>query len=198
MSTSVVAAGQETSGGAPNEIDRALGEMLLAAAPALFEGHGVALDFGAQRPVLDPVAHEGYAGILGFGGTGIKGSVAIYLDDPTVRKSYPSAGSLAGTDEDILYLRDWTAELTNQLMGRLKNKLLRSGVDVMLGIPTAVSGVSFTLAYPGQTIPQAYDFLWDEGAAVVVLTAEAVPGLTLEEIDDPDAASAGEGELILF
>ena len=38
-------------------------------------------------------------------------------------------------------MRDWVGELTNQLVGRLKSKLLARGIEIALTTPIVLSGV---------------------------------------------------------
>jgi len=37
-------------------------------------------------------------------------------------------------------IRDWVAELTNQLAGRIKHKLLARGVDILISTPLILRG----------------------------------------------------------
>jgi hypothetical protein len=54
-------------------------------------------------------------------------------DAETARVSSASSG-------DWIYVRDWVKELSNQLLGRIINRLGRSGHTFTLGLPMAVTG----------------------------------------------------------
>ncbi len=52
-------------------------------------------------------------------------------------KGRPLSSASAG---DWIYVRDWTRELTNQLAGRITNRLTGAGVTLAPGLPRALSG----------------------------------------------------------
>ncbi len=58
----------------------------------------------------------------------------IYLQLPisVLSLTYPVTDVI---DVDDKYLEDWLGELSNQLIGRLKNTLLQHGVTLQLGLP---------------------------------------------------------------
>mgnify|MGYP003386205169 CR=1 FL=1 len=64
--------------------------------------------------------------------------IALELPMAVLALSYPVPNISVVDDES---LEDWISELSNQLMGRLKTKLLKRDQDVMLGLPGSFFGV---------------------------------------------------------
>lgn len=91
--------------------------------------------------------------------------------------------------------RDWLGELSNQLAGRLKNKLTAFGRSPSLTTPTTVTG-AWLLVEPLET--QSYlvvaEFSGHQIAAQLIL--DLAEDLVLEK--NEDIASAEEGSLQLF
>jgi hypothetical protein len=59
---------------------------------------------------------------------------------PRPRDSHPSASS-----GDWIYVRDWVKELSNQLLGRIVNRLGRDGYTFTMGLPMAVTDYALQL-----------------------------------------------------
>jgi hypothetical protein len=95
----------------------------------LWRDYGVAITPGAQgwgisdEPVL--------FGVIGFVGDAVRATCLLGAHQHLIEASC-RAGNRS---------RDWIAELANQLMGRLKMRLLGCGVSVKLTTPLALSGV---------------------------------------------------------
>jgi len=95
-------------------------------------------------------------------------------------------------------LQDWGGELANQLLGRLKSRLLAHGVTILLGTPTTVSGLDLRV----RSLPGELHFApsWLRAGAdwlVVRLDAVATGEVTLSNSPEP-AAAAKEGDILLF
>lgn len=108
--------------------------------------------------------------IVGLGDEQLSASVAISssLDS----SQHLSSGAL--TDP-----RDWIGELSNQLAGRLKNRLGQFGVQPRLSTPTIVQGHEIRVSSPAVS----HFSLWvNAGEAVLLthLTLEVDPNLQLE------------------
>jgi hypothetical protein len=86
---------------------------------------------------------ENYAaGIIEFTGDGITGSVMFLSDFNFFAASLPVAGRQRATPQlaaDRIRIRDLAMELSNQLLGRIKNQLYRRGVVLEPTLPHAVS-----------------------------------------------------------
>jgi hypothetical protein len=85
--------------------------------------------------------------------------------------------------------RDWIAELSNQLMGRIKMRLLGCGVTVKLTTPLALSGIRLRpLPRLGQS-PLGFSSAF--GPVVVWLELESERGFVLPE-ETPLSVTPGE------
>lgn len=69
--------------------------------------------------------------------------MVIFLRVPftVLALTYPCADVINELEEAIL--EDWIAELSNQLIGKIKNKLIREGCLVKIGLPTSYFDVDF-------------------------------------------------------
>jgi hypothetical protein len=135
--------------------------------------------------LADPV------GTILFRGDGVSGRVSLSLPPGLVRAMW-----CGDTPDFADAMRDWTGELTNQLMGRLKNLLMGHGVALAVSTPEIVPA----------SVAAQHDSHWscfrtDTGETIMVgvglgdaaakeLTA-AIPPVSTEPM-------ASEGELILF
>ncbi len=86
---------------------------------------------------------ENYAaGIIEFSGDGISGSVMFLSDFKFFAASLPAAGRKGANPHlaaDRLRIRDLAMELSNQLLGRIRNQLYRRGVVLEPTLPHAAS-----------------------------------------------------------
>lgn len=176
------------------DYDELFETMVSDACTELFSGCGVELAYEGTTTDVDQAYT--YAGVLGFGAVGIKGNASLFFDPVLLRASHPVRGSVPSGDEEVEALRDWTSELANQFVGRLKNKLVRYGVEVNLGIPTAVSGFQFRLTQPGADT-RRFQFRWEGSVMTIALSVKLGSEIVLHERADADAA-ASEGDMILF
>ncbi len=99
-------------------------------------------DSAEQAPTT---AHrESYVSVLSLTADGLRVLSTLDFDIELLTSLYPArvearGGSLAATD-----LEDWCRELNNQLGGRLKNKLLERGSNLMIGLPALLTGVDIS------------------------------------------------------
>jgi hypothetical protein len=93
--------------------------------------------------------------------------------------------------------RDWVCELSNQLMGRVKNRLLALGAEVHLATPAGLSGKNLSLAPETLRLPQV--FTAAGGYVCVWIDCEYLEGfeLTMTPSGNMEAALP-EGEALLF
>lgn len=129
--------------------------------------------------------HE-YTAIIGMCDEKMSASIAMTTNAATVQ---------ALSRLPIACLADWLGELSNQLAGRLKNKLSIYGLQPRLSTPTTVTGQLLLL---GALAGEVYVFTiqWPEGRFEAQLSLELEEGLELRV--DHALASAAEGSLNLF
>jgi hypothetical protein len=103
-------------------------------------------DLAPATDVLDFQDDLVLSAVIGFGGGGLRGTCLVATNQGLLRSSCPV----------FCRARDWVGEIANQLIGRLKMKLLRNDVDVMLTTPLAFCGVQLTPSPLSTARPQAF------------------------------------------
>lgn len=148
----------------------------------LFEAYGMVVKpTDADRREDEEIA---MTGVIGFTGPGIWGMCLLKASEPPLKTSNPTDGSL----------RDWMAEVINQLAGRLKRQLVTRGAPVYITTPIVLRGARIEPSPRKNLKPAVFEapggllHLWVEveTAPDFVLTPE-----TAEE-------TIGEGEALLF
>jgi hypothetical protein len=156
--------------------------MLASKAHELFADYGVACETVAAIPD----SPRELCGILGFTGGQVCGSVVVSATPEAIASSNPIGDGAT---------RSWVAELTNQIVGRFKNTLLRCGVDLVMSIPVVLTASQLT------PLPQAVvaptRFAVGTGFLTLWLEIEVDPDLVLGE-PNAELLIAAEGETLLF
>jgi len=153
------------------------------ACTSLFQAYGVPLEtvpaFGATAPTLSAV--------IGFSGPGIRGTCILAATESPINMSNPIGGSP----------RVWIAELSNQLVGRIKNKLLAHGAEVYVTTPVVLRGelLAPVDGASNKMLPRV--FASEGGNVFVWIELETDPTLVLSLTPGPEAA-AEEGEQMMF
>lgn len=130
--------------------------------------------------------HEA-VGIISFDGKGVAGRLTLSIPRPVFVA--PGAAHTENTT-----LPDWTRELTNQLMGRIKNRLMQFQLKLRTHIPTVLSGAALMLQKnPTTEIWYAFGALRGE----IIVTVDASLAQAVLEYSNASVVVA-EGELILF
>jgi CheY-specific phosphatase CheX len=169
--------------------------MLVECATALMGAFGTTVVHNPGRETF-PSLQDGILAIIGFGGDQIRGSLVLSASRGILTSSCPVENTEGVAASDIL--QDWGGELANQLLGRLKSRLLAHNVTILLGTPTTVSGLDLRV----RTLPGEVQFtpLWlyaGNDWLVVRLNAVATGEVGLS--DSPDAGTtAKEGDILLF
>lgn len=156
----------------------------------LFQSRGIAV---APLPssVGNPhqVTYFSLAGVVGLSSPKASGSLSLSWSDPVFSLFTPPVPATA------LGARDLMRELTNQLAGRIKNRLLNFSLMMTIGVPTVLSGQALERQRPRRESEVVYLFRTLRGEIVV----------TLDFIIDPDAINysganrvAKEGDFIAF
>lgn len=76
-----------------------------------------------------------YVGVIGFTGDNMRGTLLIAMTDRTLAQSLPETSEPRDSAN-----RDWISELSNQLLGRIKNSLLRRETAIYLSMPLVLRG----------------------------------------------------------
>ena len=125
---------EATASAADDFRSRALGD-LQSAAEELFANYGAELKLDTSAEELQRRLELTLGAAIGFTSPHVRGILAITVDDDLAHQMNPVANGNAGDASG-----DWIGELANQLLGRLKNKLLSCGVELALSTPVIVEG----------------------------------------------------------
>jgi hypothetical protein len=133
----------------------------------LMAAYGVGFAAAAGEDWAARTREAAFFGVVGFEGQGLRAICLIGAEQRLVDASCRTSSRP----------RDWIAELANQLIGRVKMKLLARGVSVTMTIPLALSGVQITPLPRLGLAPLL--FASERGAALIWLEIEADESLTL-------------------
>ncbi|MEL6345670.1 MAG: chemotaxis protein CheX [Myxococcota bacterium] len=169
----------------PSAVDarQILRELVEEAGVALFEHYGVdlAANTGNGKD-LERVA------VIGFSSDVIRGALGLAISTPVLEASFEGVGNI----------NDWVGELANQMLGRLKNLLLRYDVTLYLATPMVLRGLKLELATSGRQELIAINFQSDQGDLCVWLDVQTEPGLELTPSAEEEDLGMEEGALLFF
>jgi len=171
------------SANASTDVQRLVETSAQEACANLFEAYGVPLEPADPNASVEDTLL--FTAIIGFSGPGLRGTCILTSTERPLQRSNPAGGSL----------RDWIAELVNQLVGRVKNLLLQRGAEVYVTTPVVIRGEHLAPLPRFVLKPQAFAAT-DGGKVFLWVEVEADPGFQLSE--SPIPAPAAEGETLLF
>ena len=147
------------------------------------------LDVHARDRSDFPATEElAVCGVMGFGGKLMRGALVLAATREPLERTNP---------EGFGSQRDWVCELANQLMGRVKNRLLALGVEILLATPAGLSGENLSPAPGKLRSPQV--FAAANGFVVVWIDCEFAEGFELHMTPSANfEAAIPEGESVLF
>jgi CheY-specific phosphatase CheX len=124
-----------------------------------------------------------FSGVMGFVGDSVRGTCLLAAPQGTVEAAAPRDATA----------RDWVGELANQLVGRLKAKLMARGATIALSTPVVLRGVR--LSPLPRTGVEPVVFSSATGRVLVWLEVEIEDDFQLGE---ERVLTASEGELLVF
>src|SRR4051812_9021771 len=110
-------------------------DMHVAACTELFEAYGLAEHLQREPKGGRESGQFTYASVLSANGEGIRLSSTLSLDRELLVRTHPLGAGVGERD-----VEDWCREMNNQLVGRLKNKMLRAGCRLTTGLPVLIRG----------------------------------------------------------
>lgn len=147
----------------------------------LFRAYGVEL----------AVAPEGWVETDELLLSGVMGFVEEHLSGTCVLAAPKDA--LMATAPEGARPRDWVGELTNQLVGRLKSKLMGLGLTVAVSTPVVLAGIKLSPLPRGDASPSVYSS--PGGRVLVWLEVEVDPAFVW---GTPEESLAQEGDFLVF
>lgn len=155
-------------------------------------------DYGLQpEPQGEPAPLQAQSFVSSLGATGEQLNLlsALSIEAGLLAAMHPILP--AGGEPAQRDLEDWCRELNNQLVGRLKNKLLRCGCEVMIGLPTLVSGTDLSAIGDPSLEARSYRFRAAAGVMHCNLALQAEAGFALGPETELEEIGR-EGVLFLF
>ena len=171
-------------------------DMHVTACGELFEAYGLTRELQRQDARPGAPAGGAYASILGAAGEGIRLSSTLSLDRELLVRTHPSGASEVPERE----VEDWCRELNNQLVGRLKNKLLRMGCELATGLPVLIKGSDMVAVSASDQDFRQYFFSSRYGSLSFTLAMLMAPDLAIapRADDGEEDAVKLEGAMALF
>jgi CheY-specific phosphatase CheX len=179
-----------TRNAAPAALRPLLDALVQSSAVELFQSRGIAV---APLPSSVGNPHTGtyfgLAGVVTMTAPKASGSLTLSWADPVFSLfTPPIAASSLGA-------RDLLRELTNQLAGRVKNRLLNFTLMLTIGVPTVLSGQALERQRPNRETEVVYLFRTLRGEIVITLDL-AIDGDALNYSNTNRVAK--EGDFIAF
>jgi hypothetical protein len=113
-------------------------EVLLVQRPHPVRSHGISVAPRGRSESRPHAAEWEAVGVITFDAPNIAGRLTLSV--PRFVFTCPSLFKM-----ETPPVGEWTRELTNQLMGRIKNRLIQFQLELRTHIPTVFSGAAFEL-----------------------------------------------------
>lgn len=153
---------------------------------SLFSDYSLPLTRGDAKTDASEDTSLLYCGVVGFTGEQMRGAILL----ATTREPLGRTSPVNDTS-----FREWIAELSNQLLGRLKNKLMSRGVLLHMSTPVVLRGQHLTPLTANELKPLVFEC--EGGVVCVWMDAEIIGSVDLN-VEQVDTGSIGEGEGMLF
>jgi hypothetical protein len=151
---------ERATGSAPRQV---LDVILQSCTVELFHALGVAVaPIGRSWTASAPRAHFSLVGTVGFSDPKANGSLVLSMDD-SVYALFPQPALTSRAKEDLL------RELTNQLIGRIKNRLLQFQLTLRTALPSVVRKQMIDQQFGSATPFAAYVFRTLRGEVVMTV-----------------------------
>ncbi len=166
---------------------------LSSAITELFASHDIAMNPAEYR---DKAVEAPFAAAIGFTSERMRGVLVLTASRALAERSLPA--SLRKPDAPEAILADWVGELSNQVLGRLKNRFYAAGVDIALSTPMVFAGKD--LHHFSQPSPVNRRLLFEgDGLLLVEFQAEHDAGFEIgPDMPGRNEPVAPEGEALFF
>jgi len=164
---------------APREV---VNDLFVEACRELFQAYGLTAELIVEN--AEQRRRTGYVSVVSATGNGIRLLSIAAIDATLLARTHHLGIEIAQS-----YLEDWCRELNNQLVGRVKNKLLEFGCEVITGLPALIKGTDMIALRHPESESRRYVFATIHGG--LTLTLEAVLAADFRLADGMSAAEAG-------
>jgi hypothetical protein len=151
---------------------------------ALFSDYSLPLQ-AAETPEQRLPTELLYCSVIGFSGEQMRGTLVLATTSEPLGRTTPVQGGS---------LTEWVAELSNQLLGRVKRQLQDRGVSLLISTPIVLRGKHLRPFPSQEAVPLVFEC--DGGCVCVWMDAEVSPGVDLTQIHAE--GGMGEGDALLF
>jgi hypothetical protein len=154
-------------------------------------------DYGLPATPATPLATnepgvEVSIAAIDFSGRDLRGTIGLRMTSSVVLETYKAAVGVA-VEAGTVAANDWTCELVNQLIGRLKNKLRSYNVSFNVNTPRLLA--TFPVAELERALRSR--FVSDRGTFAGYLDVMIAPGFAFVDTP-PEVPLVDEGDLVLF
>lgn len=169
-------------------------DTLVECALELFEGSVQAV--GPVTSVMDEVSLAGQSvlAMIGYGGEHIKGGLLLQASRKVADGLQPEDFREPNPTDAIL--RDVVGELSNQLLGRMKNKLMQRGVTIIVATPMTALGNELSIDASGPSTSAWHAVMLSVGPVLLRFDATMGPGFRLAPPAPPPEMN--EGDMMFF
>lgn len=182
---------REPSERAPTSSTRTTIDVILQGSTVeLFHAHGVAVAPLGSSPVGSQQRYYDCVGMIGFDGPSFTGTLTLSIPTPMFELHCETRDASETTT-----LSDWTQELINQLLGRIKNRLTMFQTYLEAHLPSVMSGVALERLRERTPSEVLYRFRTLRGDIAITLDAPLGNGVLTYS---GAATVAREGDVILF
>jgi hypothetical protein len=165
---------------------------LSAAVVELFSSHGLGLKETQYR---GQGIEEPFASTIGFTSSRLVGVLVLTASRSLAESSLPANLRKGRPTDEII--ADWTGELSNQALGRLKNRFYSVGIEIALSTPTVFAGQGLRHFFQPSAIYRSLMFE-GEGSLLAELQANCEDGFEIGEEKPGAEAAPPEGEALFF
>jgi CheY-specific phosphatase CheX len=162
------------------------------AVSGLFEAYGYpVVPLGPPDTVDSEKEYSEMAGVIGFCTEQLSGNLVISTSEAVVLSTVPAGVNRPQSS-------DWLGELSNQLLGRLKNQLRRFGVALQMSTPIVLVGPRLQIFGSAVSGVRAYRFGLAQGQTeplVIMLDLQAQDDFRLEQVELKEEIIPEGGEL---
>ncbi len=156
-----------------------LNEMYVHACRDLLSAYGLTVSVQERAGKATGRLTASFISILSASGGGISLSSTLKIDQALVIRLHPAESSNISLPD----MADWCLELNNQLVGRVKNKLLGYGHAVDVGLPVLLTGTDVSGLAPPDSEVHRYSVESAEGYISLTLATFVAPGIGLHDMD---------------
>jgi len=177
-----------------NEVIQCIQNLFFQSCKDLFENLDCEVGLAVDKPErLEncPIAY------IDGGSSDIEFKIALELPEPVLALTYPVGEGITSIEEDRL--EDWISELSNQLIGRLKTKLIAHECFISIGLPATFFGANVDNLLSENSTLASYYFAIDGevcGCSISVEVYDDAMSFSLEANSHEE--DQNEGELELF